>query len=292
MINRKDIQNIESLFMLSAIKESKSKRKAAEYVGSSVDTLNKYIKNLEEELGFSLVVSSGQGCKLTPKGISIMKNITPMKEILFKIYNEKSENNTAAGLVKVGLDIGVSASLPLLDINEFLTKYPHLQIESTMYQDGVRLEPNNLDIGISYNEPKEKDVVILATKVMKCKLFASPNYLAQNGYPKDVADLVKNHWIVCKYDAGYYNKEYKEILKHAENIRYTSNSSSSLIDATQRSAGICVMPMRFTHEGLVSLDNFDWVSYINIYLYSHKKVKDLPRVRAVINYIKEIMEKM
>ena len=46
MINRKDLQNIESLFMLSTLGECRSKRKAAEAIGASVDTLNKYIGNL------------------------------------------------------------------------------------------------------------------------------------------------------------------------------------------------------------------------------------------------------
>ena len=58
MINRKDLQNIESLFMLSTLGECRSKRKAAEAIGASVDTLNKYIGNLEAEFGLQLVISS------------------------------------------------------------------------------------------------------------------------------------------------------------------------------------------------------------------------------------------
>ena len=84
MINRKDLQNIESLFMLSTLGECRSKRKAAEAIGASVDTLNKYIGNLEAEFGLQLVISSEHGCTLTPKGIKFTENASRMEELLPK----------------------------------------------------------------------------------------------------------------------------------------------------------------------------------------------------------------
>ena len=93
-------------------------------------------------------------------------------------------------------------------------------------------------------------------------------------------------------DPVYYDKQYREILKNSENVRYISNSSGSVIDAVRNNAGICIMPLRFAEEGLICLDNFDWNSHISIYLFSRKRVKDLPRVRAVINYFKEILQRM
>ena len=110
--------------------------------------------------------------------------------------------------------------------------------------------------------------------------------------PQNIKDIIKNHRIVCKSDPVYYDKQYREILKNSENVRYISNSSGSVIDAVRNNAGICIMPLRFAEEGLICLDNFDWNSHISIYLFSRKRVKDLPRVRAVINYFKEILQRM
>ncbi len=292
MINRKDVQNIESLFMLAAVHEHSSKRKAAQSIGSSVDTLNKYINNLEAELGVQLVISSGLGCQLTPKGRNVVSSASEIKEILMKIYADKPENNTASGLVKVGMDIGVSANCILYRIDKFFTRYPKVQIQTMMFQDSLKLCYNDLDIGISYSEPREKDVVSLAVKQIECKLFASPQYLSENGYPQDIEDIIQNHRIVCKSGMSYYDKEYREILKKAEKVCYISNSSGSVIDAVKNNAGICIMPTRFADEGLVCLDNFNKICHISLYLSCHKKTKDLPRVRAVINYLKEVFEKM
>lgn len=292
MINRKDLQNIESLFMLSPLGECRSKRKAAEAIGASVDTLNKYIGNLEAEFGLQLVISSEHGCTLTPKGVKFTENASRMEELLQQMYAENGRNTQNFFPVKVGMDVGISSNLMFYDIDAFFSRFPDIQIQSIIFQDSLQLQYNNLDIGISYCEPKEKDVTVLAVKNIECKLFASPAYLKKYGYPQNIKDIVKNHRIVCKSDPVYYDKQYREILKNSENVRYISNSSGSVIDAVRNNAGICVMPLRFAEEGLICLDNFDWNSHISIYLFSRKRVKDLPRVRAVINYFKEILQRM
>ena len=48
------------------------------------------------------------------------------------------------------------------------------------------------------------------------------------GYPQNIKDIIKNHRIVCKSDPVYYDKQYREILKNSENVRYISNSSGSV----------------------------------------------------------------
>lgn len=286
------MQNIESLFMLSTIEECHSKRKAAESIGASVDTLNKYINNLEAALGLQLVISSEQGCELTTKGIDIVKSSSKMKDILFQIYDENEVNNKHYYTVKVGMDVGISSNLIFHNIDSFFSNFPDIRIQSIIFQDDLKLQYHNLDIGLSYSEPKEKDVIVLAIKNIECKLFASPAYLKKYGYPKSIKDITQKHRLVCKSDFVYYDRKYKEFLKNSENICYISNSCGSIIDAVRHNAGICIMPMRFAEEGLICLDNFDWKSDMNIYLFSHKRAKDRPQVRAVINYFKEIFQKM
>ena len=181
MINRKDLQNIESLFMLSTLGECRSKRKAAEAIGASVDTLNKYIGNLEAEFGLQLVISSEHGCTLTPKGVKFTENASRMEELLQQMYAENGRNTQNFFPVKVGMDVGISSNLMFYDIDAFFSRFPDIQIQSIIFQDSLQLQYNNLDIGISYCEPKEKDVTVLAVKNIECKLFASPAYLKKYG---------------------------------------------------------------------------------------------------------------
>lgn len=49
MINKKDISKLESLLYLYAFSKHGSKRAVAEKLGASVDTVNKYISDLQAE---------------------------------------------------------------------------------------------------------------------------------------------------------------------------------------------------------------------------------------------------
>lgn len=282
MINRRDIQNVESLFMLSIINECRSKRKAAEAIGASVDTINKYISNLEAELGLKLVESSEQGCVLTPMGQNILKNIQQMKELLLKIYEEKQQKDN---MVKIGMDTGISTALVFYDIDKFFCRFPNIKIQSVIWQDHPKLASANFDIGISYNQPTEKEIVILDCKKVTCKLFAGEKYIQKYGFPSSVADLVNNHRIICDKSPLCGNSIYPDIFQQAKNICYLSGS---LTEAIRHNIGICMLPVCLAEKGMVCLDNFDWQSTLGLYLFSYQKVKDRQCVRAVIDHFKEI----
>ena len=57
MFSKRDIMNMEGIMVLQAIKDNAGKRNAAKRLNTSVDTLNKYLMNLEAELGVTLVSS-------------------------------------------------------------------------------------------------------------------------------------------------------------------------------------------------------------------------------------------
>ena len=65
MISKKDIANLESILLLRAVEQHAGKRKASEALNTSVDTINKYLDNLEQELGVKLLSTSSRGSNLT-----------------------------------------------------------------------------------------------------------------------------------------------------------------------------------------------------------------------------------
>lgn len=60
------MNKIDAFYMVAAIHKHGGKRKAAEAMGLSVDTLNKYVEELEGELGIRLLIINRKGCSLTP----------------------------------------------------------------------------------------------------------------------------------------------------------------------------------------------------------------------------------
>lgn len=67
MITKRDINTIESLLLFMAVTQHSNKRKASEALNTSVDTINKYIDNLEQDLSLKLLYSDSRGTNLTRK---------------------------------------------------------------------------------------------------------------------------------------------------------------------------------------------------------------------------------
>lgn len=64
----------------------------------------------------------------------------------------------------------------------------------------------------------------------------------------------------------------------------------SVEEAVNLGAGIGMLSMRFKDSGLVCLDNICCMGGLMFYLITHRKAKDVQRVRAVINYYHKFME--
>ena len=75
MITKKSLQNLSALMILLAVGRYQSKRKVAEATNTSIDTVNKYISNLEYALGTRLVVNNTKGCRLTRQGMKVAEQV-------------------------------------------------------------------------------------------------------------------------------------------------------------------------------------------------------------------------
>ena len=83
MINKKDVSMIESLLFLQAINQCSGKRKASETLATSIDTINKYIEYLEDELGVTLISTNGRGSSLTNVAQRIVSKVDSINESIF-----------------------------------------------------------------------------------------------------------------------------------------------------------------------------------------------------------------
>ena len=71
-----------------------------------------------------------------------------------------------------------------------------------------------------------------------------------------------------------------------------TTSHNSLVALVHAGLGIAVLPLFYKREGLVCLDNLSCESSLKFYLCAHKNVKDIPRVRAVINFYTAMLDKI
>lgn len=289
-MNRRDLQNLESLFMLSALDNCHSKRRTAETIGASVDTVNKYIASLEAELGLRLVVCSERGCSLTPAGENILRRIRRMQDILFEIYAAKNSSDNAAQIVTIGMETGISANLFIDDIDRFFNRFNNIRLQAILLDRDTR-SATPPDIVLSHILPADENIVLQTVRKFPCKAFAAQSYLEKHGHPQDMNDLINNHRLVCKTYSRYHDEKYLDLLESARHVCYLSDSDHEVVDAARNGAGICILPVCLADSSLVCLNNLDWESSVTIYLFSSRRAIDNPAIGEVVTYFRELFEK-
>lgn len=290
MITKQDIAKLEGLLMLVALSENSSKKKVAESLSLSVDTLNKYLADLEKELGTKLVTSNGRGSILTYEAQRIVKMGFDVKKVIRGVDVVASHKNTMTGVVRVGLPLAVSSVLRADGIDEFWDTYPNIRIESVSHYQAPNLNVLDVDLGFMLEPPSGSDLVIVESKVIHCSFVASPAYLAKYGEPKDLEDLIQNHRICGKLINYRYLKEWKEIMSRGAHICFSSNSNHSIANIVRGGGGIGIMVHNEKRDAdLVRLKNIDMKPQMTFYLVAHRLTKDIPKIRAVLEFYRKVL---
>ena len=276
--------------MLLAVDKFKSKRKVAEQTNTSIDTVNKYLRNLEQNLGLQLTINSTNGCKLTPRAQVMVAKLQSIAEILDQIYNQRAENNRYKGDVSVRLPLTVNTIFFLNDIGSFFDAHPDVKINLITTVESPKYEESGADLAIVFNfDEKSKYYSLIYQKPLEFGLFASKEYINKYGYPENLDDLIKNHRLTNQTEEYDYIPEWKEILSKAKHYTFASNSDYAVSEIIRNGWGIGLMPYNPRLENLVKLDNFKFDSKLTLYLLVNNNTKNIPRVKAVTEYYRNLI---
>ena len=286
MITKKSLQNLNGLLMLSAIAKYQSKRKVAEVTNSSIDTVNKYISNLEQVLGVQLVVNNAKGTYLTSRAELIVEQVENLQLLLDKIYSPLD-------YVCVCLPLMVSTALFPCGVTGFCEEYPDIKVISLTTLGSPDYREMGIDFGIVTTLPESlKDFSLLYKKNIECRFFAVPGYLAKYGTPGSLDDLLANHRIINGLQNENYVPGWKELMSKAKNISFSSNSTFAVLEAIRHGVGIGLMPRQFQGGGLVRLDELAGGLQMPVYLVVNNCTKDIPRVKIVTEYYKAALDRI
>ena len=88
-MNKKDLQRLEGLLLLSLLHKTKNKRLSASIVGISVDTMTKYISFLENDIGTKLHLNRKNSCTFTSKGNELITKLKNLDIENWKVNNKR-----------------------------------------------------------------------------------------------------------------------------------------------------------------------------------------------------------
>lgn len=275
---------------LYALSKVQNKKAVSDEFGISVDTLNKYISDLEESINTKLVFSNSRGTMINPEGKAVLAIANEIAQKLHFFDSYINSEDQYRG------DVRFRTSGPLIEyvssanFLNFTKLYPNIKIKADIMRDVADLDVMETDVSLDYFPPTDKDSVIISSQKIKYGLFASTKYIEEYGYPENLQDFYNNHRLCLKTGPLTKIPCVNELIHNVKHVAFASDSVLVFKTAVDSGFGIGFCPVMYGRGHLVGLDNLNFEYDIDVYLVAHRNTKDIPRIRVFINHIKNVLE--
>jgi DNA-binding transcriptional LysR family regulator len=229
--------------------------KAAADLGIGQPSATKLVAQLEARLGSRLLHRSTHG--VTPTEIGLLY-YEKCKLIAHHVEEAESVASLMQSQVQGGLRISTSVAfgrrvlVPL--VMRFMKLNPKLQIELSFEDRYVDLVEQGIDIAIRMGRLADSTLGARFLGINPWVVVGSPEYLAQRGTPRKLADLAKHDALVystVQGDARWLFTGADGRL-HPTAVRgpLRSNNLSALLAAARGGMGLAALPWYVAHESV------------------------------------------
>lgn len=246
--------DIKKLRILKKAAECKSLTETATHFSMTQGGVSHIIKDIETELGFSLLERGKKGVKLSSSGKIIMPYITRIIDDEDALFNKSHElKNLDSGVISVGAFTSVATHYLPRIIKEFNEKYPniHFKLLNGDYGD-INSWIKNKEIDVAFvSLPTSENIKTIP--LFEDELFAilPKDHMLSKKQELDVNDIVKEDFITLLKSS---NHDFRRVVDETGlkiNIRFTLKDDYAVIAMVKQGLGVSIMP------GLLLKGNLD-----------------------------------
>lgn len=236
-----------------AVVEAGSYHLAAERLNTSSATVSRRINSLELALGVRLINRTTRNLSMTEAGEQYLEDVNI---ILSDI--ESSEEKLREGKSEIKGELRISAPLsygikclsPIL--SDFLKEYPDISINLQLEDRQTDLQAEGIDIGIRIaSDIKDSTIVATAIGSIEFAMVASPDYINNNGNPKNNKQSEGHSFLGYTLDKLNIDTN-DNIINPMNQNRFVANNGESLRDAAINGLGIVGLPEFIINKELAS----------------------------------------
>ncbi|MBB1485344.1 LysR family transcriptional regulator [Oceanospirillum sediminis] len=267
-------------------------------LGISTAMVSKYVAALEKELGTRLLNRTTRRVSPTDEGQYYYNRcstlLMEMDELESSVTQQGQEPR---GVLRLTAPMDFSVLHLMEPISLFQQQYPLVRIEVDLDDRHRNLIADKFDIAIRIAHLS--DSTLVARKITQCRsgLYASPEYLSENGKPETPEDLQQHRFLFYSnlvQDRNYLVLHDKKGQKQRVRIPWTLavNNGRALCEAAAQGMGIIQQPDFMTTDYLQQgrlqpvLEDYPPIEF-NVYaVYQHRQF--LPRrIMAFIDFLIE-----
>lgn len=264
---------------------------AAQAMRVDHSTLSRRITGLEAALKTRLFERRPAGYVPTAAGERLVAEAEAVESILIGMRAKLTDQVLGlAGSVRIGTPEGFGTYFLTPQMIHFCARHRELQVELVANPRTVSLSKREADIGIMMARPEEGRLHATRLTDYEMGLYASRHYLARHAPIASRADIRQHAFI------GYIDDllptaahGYVAELDKALNPQMRMSNIITQLVAAASGGGLCMLPcfMAGTSADLVRLLPEEIAITRSYWLVIHSDVRELARVRAVIDFIAE-----
>ena len=277
-----------------AVAELGSFGAAARSLNLGLSTVTRAIDRLESRLNAKLFVRGPLGVTLTEAGSLAYDRALSMERVAEQLEREITDSEKRAeGRVKLAAPDGIGGAFLTPFMAEFIRANPKIDlvVDCGFWRDHA-LE-GDIDLTLTFEEPKHPDVVATPIAHFHYGLFASRDYLNLYGTPKTIAESFE-HPYIHHVGQNHHREAWDPRTVAQQDFAYKrieTNSSAVSYEAIKHGAGLGPLPTAILSldPSLVMLDLPIRASAI-LWLVYHRDIGRSARIRCVADWLKEVFD--
>lgn len=265
---------------------------ASRRLGVNHATLSRRVSALEEALKTRLLIRRTNGCDLTAEGEAFLSAAERMETEMLAVQASIGRIDTAvAGTVRVGAPDGFGVSFLAPRLGRLTARHPELKIQLVPVPRSFSLSQREADIAITLERPEQGRLVSSKLTDYTLGLYASRDYLTENGTPETVEDLKAHRRVGYVEDLIFTaSLNFTGEIMRSWDASFEISSATGQTEAVRSGAGVGILHdyIARQHDELVRLlpastiRRAYWTTW-------HESARDLTRVRTVAEFVQELV---
>lgn len=283
----------DKLRIFHAVADVGSLTHAGDQLHLSQSAISRQIRALEESLNATLFHRHARGLILTEQGELLFDATRAMALRLdtatARIRDSEEE---VFGELRVTTTIGFGTLWLAPRLPKLFEKYPDLNIDLMLEEKVLDLPMREADVAIRMKEPSQADLIRKRLMSVHMCLFASQDYINQNGLPADMEEL-REHRLICQNprsaQVGAGATLVQELMTYQIPSLLTVNNYYGVLKSILENLGIGVLPDYVSRDfpQLVRVLPDVQSSEVPVFLAYPSELRQSKRIAAFRDFVQE-----
>lgn len=191
------MDQVSTMRAFTAVAQEGSFTSAARRLGVSTKLVSKYVQQLEAKLDVQLFNRTTRSVSLTDVGTAYLERCRPLLEQFDELESLVKERHTSlAGPIRVTAPTAFGSTTLTRALIPFMLTHHDVEIDLKLSDNRVALIEEGFDLAIRVGALRDSTLIAKKLADMPLLVCASPEYLNENGWPRNPKALTTHNCLV------------------------------------------------------------------------------------------------